>query len=470
MSDDALTAAPFRCPIVVDRMLAPGQVIGGRYRLVRQLGEGGMGVVWAAAFGTLGREVAVKLMLREASAADPTAIDRFFAEARICGAIHHPGIVDVLDAGRHEDGTPFLVMELLEGDSLDKVLDRTGALKPLDVLPVVRDAARTLALAHDKGVIHRDIKPGNLFLHRMSGGQVVAKVLDFGISKMAVTYDGPAIKTRTGTVVGSPAYMSPEQAGGRVELDARSDVYGLGVILYEALGGRLPFTEENYNALIIDIAVHDPPSLATLAPALPKPVLELVKAAMRRDRDHRVPTAAALADRIEQDARGAGRVARAAAPGPGDPRRHGRAAGRPREALVQTAHRRFATSARPRAREGVALGRARRGRRRRLRRGSRRDRGSVPAKGRAVATIASGAVRRRGAAGPLRERGGGAGPATASASERRPRRRPRLPPRPLRRHHRARRGVSRRLGRRRCRVVKPPPAIKHEEGHRCRGL
>jgi serine/threonine-protein kinase len=279
-------------------MLAPGQVIGGRYRLVRLLGEGGMGAVWAAT-GALGREVAVKIMLREASAADPTAIDRFFAEARICGAIRHPGIVDVLDAGRDEGGVPYIVMELLDGDSLDRVLDRAGTLRPLDVLPIVRDAARTLALAHDKGVVHRDIKPGNLYLHREKGGPVIVKVLDFGISKMAVETDGPAIKTRTGTVVGSPAYMSPEQAGGRVELDARSDVYGLGVILYEALGGRLPFTEQNYNALIIDIAVHDPPPLASIAPGLPKPVIELVKAAMKRDRDQRVPTAAALADRIE---------------------------------------------------------------------------------------------------------------------------------------------------------------------------
>jgi hypothetical protein len=328
-------------------MLAPGHVIGGRYRLVRPLGEGGMGVVWAAAFGTLGREVAVKIMLREASAADPTAIDRFFAEAQICGTIRHPGIVDILDAGRDLDGAPYLVMELLDGDSLDKVIDRAGTLRPLDVLPVVRDAARTLALAHDKGIIHRDIKPGNLFLHRAPGGGVVAKVLDFGISKMAANHEGPAIKTRTGTVVGSPAYMSPEQAGGRVELDARSDVYGLGVILYEALGGRLPFTEENYNALIIDIAVNDPPPLASIAPGLPKPVLELVKAAMRREREQRVPSAALLAERIEQTLAALGVSPAHPVPDPAMIAGTGPAAGR--AGLVQTASA-LATSARLRAR------------------------------------------------------------------------------------------------------------------------
>jgi len=278
-------------------MFSPGAVISGRYRLLRVLGKGGMGAVWAARNEMISRDVAIKVMLPQA-AEDPASLQRFFTEARICGAIRHPGIVDVIDMGRAEDGSPFLVMELLEGDSLEARIHREGRLPPAVILPVVRDIARTLALAHDRGVVHRDIKPANLFLHRLPTGEVVVKVLDFGISKVA-SPEGAMRATRTGSIVGSPAYMSPEQALGRRDLDGRTDIYSLGIVLYEALAGRLPYKADNYNALIIEIATQGPPPLESRVPGLPRPVLELVRDALVKDPDRRIPSMSALADRID---------------------------------------------------------------------------------------------------------------------------------------------------------------------------
>jgi serine/threonine-protein kinase len=279
-------------------MFAPGQVLAGRYRLLRLLGGGGMGAVWAARNEAIDRDVAIKVMLPQI-ADDPVSLQRFFNEARICGSIRHPGIVDVLDLGRsEEDGSPFLVMELLDGESLETRLFRQRRLAPSVILEIVRDVARTISLAHQKDIVHRDLKPANLFLHRLATGQVVVKVLDFGISKV-LTPGASARTTQTGAVIGSPAYMSPEQALGKLAIDQRTDIYALGVILYESLSGRLPFESENYNSLIVDIATVEPDDLGELVPGLPAPVVKLVRDTMTKDRTKRIGTMNELAERIE---------------------------------------------------------------------------------------------------------------------------------------------------------------------------
>ncbi len=281
-------------------MWAEGGLIGGRYRILRCVGKGGMGAVWAAKNEAVLRDVAIKVLLPEV-AKHPQIVERFFNEARICGALHHPNIVEVLDMGQAEDGSPFIVMEMLQGLPLSKFMEQRGPLPPAEILPIVRDVARTLILTHQKSVVHRDLKPDNLFLHHLPTGQTIVKILDFGISKIQQG-EGSVKLTRTGAVMGSPAYMSPEQASGQGSLDHRTDIYSLGVVLYEALSQRLPFQNaENYNALIIALATQDPPDITTVCPGLPPGVVALVRDAMKRDVNQRIQTMAEFAERIDRE-------------------------------------------------------------------------------------------------------------------------------------------------------------------------
>ncbi|MBZ0232189.1 MAG: serine/threonine protein kinase, partial [Deltaproteobacteria bacterium] len=235
-----------------DRRLTPdvlGTIIGG-HRILRALGQGGMGAVYLAEHSLLGRRAAVKVLLPSLSSR-PEMVTRFFNEARAATAIADPGIVQIYDFGYHTDGSAFIVMELLEGEPLDRRLERLGRLPAVDALRIARQIATTLAAAHARGIIHRDLKPENVFLVRdneVTSGERV-KLLDFGIAKL--TGDEHATtKTQTGAIMGTPLYMSPEQCRGAGEVDHRSDIYALGCLLYHLLVGRPPYVGDGIGELL----------------------------------------------------------------------------------------------------------------------------------------------------------------------------------------------------------------------------
>jgi serine/threonine-protein kinase len=281
--------------------LNPGDLISSKYRLQRLLGAGGMGSVWAARNELTDRDFAIKFLLPDL-ARNKEALQRFFLEARACGQIKHPAIVDVYDMGQAEDGSPYLVMELLDGEGFDQRLARERVFSPADAAAWIAFVARGLDEAHGRGLVHRDLKPGNIFFALDDRGDVMLKVLDFGVSKATgsgVRSGENFVKTTTGAVLGSPAYMSPEQAQGETDVDGRSDVWSLGVILYEALTGQVPFDAPNYNALMVAIMMRRHQPVAEKCPGVPPELSEIIDHALAKDKNHRIGTARELADRLE---------------------------------------------------------------------------------------------------------------------------------------------------------------------------
>ena len=231
----------------------------GNYRSISLLGEGGMGAVYLAEHPEIGRRVAVKVLHTDLTR-DPQLLTRFLNEARAANAIHHPNIIEILDSGTTDGGMPYLVMELLEGETLAARVRRLGKLSLAEALDIAYQTASAVGAAHRKNIVHRDLKPDNLFIiaDHSNPGRERVKVLDFGIAKLqAKTAPGMMVQTRTGTVMGTPAYMSPEQCLGNRELDARSDIYSLGIILYEMLCGRTPYVSTGFGELL-DMHLHAP--------------------------------------------------------------------------------------------------------------------------------------------------------------------------------------------------------------------
>jgi len=244
--------------LVVQSCFLETQVLAGRYRLDRQLGKGGMGSVWLAEHLTLNSWVAVKLM-DPSIASTVEGAERFKREAQAAASLRSAHVVQVLDYGVHED-TPFLVMELLQGQSLADCLEREKRLSPERALSVITQVARAIGRAHAAGIVHRDLKPDNIFLVR-EDDQELAKVLDFGIAKATGPRFG-GTETRTGVTMGTPYYMSPEQAEGKKALDFRSDLWSLAVIACECMTGTRPFDGETFGELLLNICARPivPPS------------------------------------------------------------------------------------------------------------------------------------------------------------------------------------------------------------------
>jgi serine/threonine-protein kinase len=292
----------------------PGTIVGGRYRVERKLGSGGMGWVVVATHLHLEQRVAIKFLHAEQAAAFPEAVARFLREAKAAARIQSDHVARVSDFGTLDDGAPYLVMEYLEGNDLDSLLQARGALPVGQAVEYVLQACEGLAEAHAAGIVHRDLKPANLFLARRSDGSSRIKLLDFGISKLDVL-PGSAPEgnlTSTKTLMGSPLYMAPEQLRSLKQVDRRADIWSMGIILYELLSGHSPFTADTLPEVCARIMTEPPPDLRGRAPRVPEALAAVVGRCLEKEPARRFGDVAALAQALAPFA-GEGARARAEA-------------------------------------------------------------------------------------------------------------------------------------------------------------
>ncbi len=266
------------------RYLQPQAVIADKYRLEAQLAEGGMGSVWVASNMVLEHKVAIKVL--HSDQLNELAEARLLREARAAAKIGHANIVQVFDFGHIRSGEPFIVMELLEGEDLAARLTRQGRLSAVEAAKIMLPIASALAAGHAKGIVHRDLKPGNVFLAVDDIGNETPKVVDFGIAKVDVAAQFSPKLTMEGRVIGSPEYLSPEQARGDEDLEVTTDVWAFGVTLYESVTGDLPFHDENYNRLLRRIIEEEPRPITDYA-AGDKALWDIISRALSKQRRNR---------------------------------------------------------------------------------------------------------------------------------------------------------------------------------------
>lgn len=276
----------------------PGDRVGDKYRLVRPLGQGGVGRVWVAHNAVLDVHMGLKLIHRGEQGATQVHADRLLQEARAAAKIVHPAIVRVFDFGETDKGDPFVVMELLHGETLGPILRREARLPATRAVQTLLPIADALATAHANGIVHRDVKPENIFIAVQENGRPQPKLLDFGIARMEAG-NGDKKLTLQGVVLGTPDYMSPEQARGEEDVDERTDIWSLAVVLYELLTGKVPFDGENYNALLWAIG-NEPAQPCTDLAAGDADLWDLIERGLRKDRTERWQSARAMGEAMAQ--------------------------------------------------------------------------------------------------------------------------------------------------------------------------
>jgi eukaryotic-like serine/threonine-protein kinase len=277
-----------------DDVLAVGTVVAGKYHLDRRLGAGAMGTVWACTHLGLGERVAVKFVSSKL-ALSAEMRSRFVREARAAARLNSRFTVRVFDTGELQHGTPYIVMEYLDGETLDEQLQREGQISLAETARIVKQIARGLTRAHDAGIVHRDIKPENIFMAKTTEDGVIAKIFDFGVAKVAGgagTHDA----TETGVLIGTPQFMSPEQALAARDVDHRADIYSLGVVAHRMLTGKRLFPSESFAGVLMQICASPLPRLREALPEAPQALEDWFQRTCAHDRNARFPTAMACAE------------------------------------------------------------------------------------------------------------------------------------------------------------------------------